>query len=61
MSPLVDRYDQLNPPNRRLTRCEQRAPAGGIIRCLFKERRDSESGFWTLTRQNQCRCRVAAH
>lgn len=61
MSPLVDRYDQLHPPNSHLTRCEQRAHAGGSIRRLFKERRNFESRFWILTHQNQCRCCVAGH
>lgn len=61
MSPLVDGYDQLHPPNSCLTRCEQRAHSGGSVRRLFKERRNTESRFWTLTRQNQRRCSVAAH
>lgn len=62
MSLLVDTCDQLHPPNSRLTCCEQRARAGGSVRRLFKEHRNSESRFWILTRQNrQCRCSVAAH
>lgn len=54
---LVDGCERLHPPNSRLTRCE--CCHGMSVRRLLKERRNSESRFWTLTRQNQCRCSVA--